>query len=349
MPSIPNMAEAGEGQVPLLEAAEEQLTARRLDEALAAYDRARQAGEDPDRAGGGLWMTHMLRGEFEGAWLQSDALRARHAPDPHQLWRGEPIAGRRVVVRCLHGLGDAVQMLRYAPLLRRLAAEVWFEVPPRFVPVARCFAGVHQVFTWGENAPATPPGYDVQVEVMELPYLFRTTLADLPLATGYLSLPRTEVLQAARALGRRTRPRVGLVWSAGEWNLSRCIPPEDLGPLVAAHPGVEFWSLAHHRASDAAHVLPLRRQLEVTGDGMLALAATIANLDLVITVDTLAAHLAGALGKPACLLLQHAADWRWMYARTESPWYPSLQLFRQPVPGDWASAVRGVQQRLATL
>ena len=343
------MAEAIQRSCPLLEAAEELLKARHLDEALVRCARAQDAGEDPSRINGCLWMIHMLRGDFEHAWRQSDALRARYAPDPHQLWHGQPIPGKRVVVRCLHGLGDAVQMLRYAPLLRRIAAEVWFEVPPRLVPIARCFAGVHHVFTWGENAPATPPAFDVQVEVMELPYLFRTTLADLPLATSYLHLPRTEILQTARSIGDQTNPRVGLVWSAGEWNPSRCLPLDELTPLLAQHPNIEFWSLAHHRASGEADALPLRRQLEVTGDGMLALAATISNLNLVITVDTLAAHLAGALGKPAFVLLQHAADWRWMHGRNDSPWYPSLQLFRQPEPGDWASVVRGVQQRLATL
>ena len=184
---------------------------------------------------------------------------------------------------------------------------------------------------------------------MELPYLFRTTLGNLPLTTGYLNLPRTGILQAAAAMGDTTRRRVGLVWTAGEWNPSRCIPLEQIVPLATQNPAIEFWSLAHHRASSEADTPAMRSQLEVTGDGILALAATIRTLDLVITVDTLAAHLAGALGTPACLLLQHAADWRWMHRRSDSPWYPSLELFRQPRPGDWGSALRDVQQRLARL
>ena len=111
----PSVAEGSGRAHPLLQAAEELLAARRLEEAFAACERAQQAGEDPDRINGCLWMIHMLGGDFEKAWRQSDALRARHAPDPHRLWQGEPIAGKRVVVRCLHGFGDTVQMLRYAP------------------------------------------------------------------------------------------------------------------------------------------------------------------------------------------------------------------------------------------
>ena len=324
----------------LLEEAESLLAQRDLIGARRAFHNAQAAGADPDRANGGLWQTHMLLGDFEFAWQQSDALRARNAPDPHRFWQGEDIRGKRVIVRCLHGFGDAVQMLRYAPRLEALASEIIFEVPPRLVPIASCFEGVHNVITWGEEAPRETPAWDVQVEIMELPYLFRTTCVQLPITTRYLTLPPEAIQQAAEKMGEATRLRVGLVCSAGTWNPSRSVQQPQLN-----HPHIEFWNLEGQGSASSSH----RSQVEITGDGILPLAATIANLDLVITVDTLAAHLAGAQGIPAFLLLQHAADWRWLHAHTDTPWYPSLELFRQPTPGDWHNPLTAVQHRLDSL
>jgi hypothetical protein len=325
----------------LLANAEALLNTRHLPAAREAFALAASAGAAPDRINGGLWQLNMLSGDFEQAWQQSDALRSRNAPDPHRFWTGESIAGKRLIVRCLHGFGDAVQMLRYAPQLRALASELTFEVPPRLLPLAPHFAGVHNVITWGDQAPQPPPEYDLQLEVMELPYLLRTTLADLPIATRYLQPDQ-------RAdLGQRTKPRVGIVWSAGQWNPSRSIPLKLLEPVLA-NPNIEFWSLAGQGSANEAAHLPIRHEPPFT-DGILPLARTIDALDVVITVDTLAAHLAGALNKPALVLLQHAADWRWMLARPDSPWYPSLELLRQPTPGNGAAVLALLQQRLARL
>ena len=285
------------------------------------------------------WETLKPRGE------RGDALRERGAPDPHRFWNGEDVRGKRVIVRCLHGLGDTVQMLRYAPRLEQLAAQVTWEVAPRFLPLASSFAGVKRAITWGEAAPETAPEWHVQVEVMELPYLFRTAASDLPLATEYLHLTAEEMNAAAGLMGRRSKPRLGIVWSSGEWNQSRDLPYRCIERLIM-DPRYEFWSLQTQPPVDAAK---MRHQRSTVGDGLSALAATIANLDCVVTVDTLAAHLAGALGKRCLLLLQHAADWRWMNGRSDSPWYPSLTLIRQPSPGDWGTVIDHVQEQLASL
>ncbi len=333
----------------LLARAEVLLDQRDLPGALTAFAAASRLGADPDRCSGGLWQAHMLAGDFAAAWLQSDALRDRGAPDPHRFWNGEPLKGKRAIVRCLHGFGDAVQMLRYAPLLCAAASRVIFEVPPRLLPLARFFKGVEDVITWGDLAPAHPPVWDIQLEVMELPYLFRTTLAHLPVATHYLELPKIQMEATKQKMGESTRPKVGLSFEAGEWNRARNCPRDELAPLLADS-RYEFWNL-HLQPSGlhAGEVTPLHSQPAITGDGIVPLAATIAHLDLVISVDTLAAHLAGALGKPAFLLLQHAADWRWMTNIDRSPWYPSIQLFRQPTPGDWTSVVEAVRQQLGNL
>lgn len=322
---------------PVLMDAEERLENRDLRGAVKGFDAAEWLGANPDRCAAGRWMAHILRGELELAWKESDAIRRRGAPDPHRHWNGEDIRGKRVIVRSLHGFGDAVQFFRYAPGLRALAANVVFEVAPRFVELARGFNGVDHVITWGKDAPSEPPEWDVQVEVMELPYLFRTLARDLPLAERYLRLPTEAVTDVAKRMGNPARPRIGLVWNAGEWNVSRCVPFHWLGRIID-ETDAEFWNLEGESGpSTESH--PALREAKDCRQSILTLAAVISQLDLVITVDTLAAHLAGALGVPAWVMLQRAADWRWMTGTSRSPWYPSLLLFRQLRDGDWGRVV----------
>ena len=295
-------------------------------------------------------MTFMLQGHFEAAWKESDAIRLRGAPDLHRLWNGEGLRDARVIVRSLHGFGDAVQMLRFAPLLREQALQVTFEAPPRFVELAYLFDGVDDVITWGDGAPPQAPLWDVQIEVMELPYLFRTAITDLPFSTHYMRLPQEAVHHAASAMRRgcdvSRRCRIGMIWAGGDWNPQRSIPFELLEPLLK-NDKIEFWNIQGGVAAQDATGARMRDATAECGDGLLRLAATMANLDLVLTVDTFAAHLAGALGIPAWVMLQHAADWRWMTERSDSPWYPTLRLFRQRQPQDWTGVVEDVRNALA--
>ncbi len=333
----------------LLEQAGTLLATRKIQEARNTFDAAQSAGADPDQCSGGRWFAAMLEGNFEAAWQESDAIRARGAPDSNRFWQGEPLQGARIIVRCLHGFGDAVQMLRYAPSLKKIASSVIFEVPPRLLPLAPFFRDVDRVISWDRQASPEPPDWDIQIEVMELPYMFRTTIEDLPIASSYLKLSDAAVHEIALAMGQRREPRIGFVWAGGEWNPERSIPIALLQPLLQ-HKSVECWSLQGDAAASQAQERiergAMRDATAVCGDGLLALAATIQNLDLVITVDTLAAHLAGALGKPVWVLLQHAADWRWMTARDCSPWYPKMRLFRQPAPTDWPRVIDAVEDAL---
>jgi hypothetical protein len=325
----------------LLETAECLLDERAIDDAWQAFFEAELAGANLDRCSAGRWQVAMLRGDFEAAWKESDAIRRRGAHGAECLWSGEPIDGKRVIVRCLHGFGDAVQMLRYAPRLAGRAAQVVYETNPRFTALARCVEGVEEVITWSDPQPE----WDLQLEVMELPYIFRTTANDLPIAQRYLRLPEEQLERAGDRLGPRLRPRVGLVWTCGDWNPSRNVPVEALEALRGVD--VELWNLQ----SLSSMELPLLKMRDggQIADGLVPLASVIAHLDLVITPDTLAAHLAGALGKPAFVMLQYAADWRWMADGVDSPWYSSLRLFRQRAPGDWAGVVRAVRESMAAL
>ena len=301
-------------------------------------------------------MTNMLLGRFENAWLASDAIRGRGAPDVHRFWQGEKIRDRRVMLRCLHGLGDAVQFLRFAPLLRKAASTLIVEVPPKLLTLAHYFDDLGEVITWGEQEPASAQEWDVQVEIMELPYFFRITVDDLPFRNKYLHFPQglSKVSRLPGSSGRDPRPfHVGLMWTAGGWNVARSIPLQMLEPLFGAE-SCTFWNLQSagegtERISQRFDLLACMRVDEGSRSSIEELARLISQLDLVITVDTLAAHLAGALGIPAFVMLPYEADWRWMHDRTDSPWYPSLRLFRQPVPGDWEPVVMAVQTALLDL
>lgn len=331
----------------LLARAEELLAARRLQAALHAFHCAQGHGADPRRCAAGRWMAHALHGDLSAAWEESASIRSRGLDDGTCFWRGDDLAGKRVIVRCLHGFGDAVQFFRYAPRLSALAARVVWEVPPALLELARCFRGADNVISWGSRH-SIARSWDTQVEAMELPCIFETRTDDLPLATQYLRLPGRMVASVSRRMGVKSLPRVGIVWAAGGWNPSRSIPHHCLRRLLNTS-GCELWNLqggAERQAWRAVPNCPSLRDATMCGDGILPLAAIVAQLDLVITVDTLAAHLAGALGVPAWVMLQYAADWRWMTERNDSPWYPSLRLFRQPSPGDWTSLVSDIEAKL---
>jgi hypothetical protein len=336
------MVEGSARAAELLEQAERLLDERIVDEAWVSFLSAERAGADPDRCSAGKWQVAMLHGNFEAAWQASDAIHSRGTQGPDGLWSGEAIDGKRVIVRCLHGFGDAVQMVRYAPLLAQRAAHATWEVAPGLLPLMGCFPGVADAITWADP----DRGWDVQVEVMELPYLFRTTAGDLPIAQTYLQVSEEQLKLTRQQLGARSRPRIGLVWTCGDWNPSRNVPLDQLQPL--AEMDVELWNLQSKSSVDICALLNLRDGRDMT-DGLIPLAAMIATLDAVITPDTLAAHLAGALGRPAFVMLQFAADWRWMMGRADTPWYPSLRLYRQPARGDWASVVQAIKSDLLRL
>jgi hypothetical protein len=332
-----------------LDRADALLRQRRVRKALEYFHLAEQQGFDRNRCASGRWTACMLAGQFAAAWKESDAIRHREAPDLCSFCQDTIPRGKRLIVRCLHGLGDAVQFLRYASRLRALTSRLIIEVAPRMVDLARCIAGVEEVIPWGQLEGNGPRNWDSQVEVMELPYVFRTVMDDLPVANNYIAMPPAEIARARRIVGSSPTPRIGVVWSCGEWNLSRSIPLRLLRPLLERS-DCHFWNLqggiVRTQWSELWRSSTLRDAQELCDGGLLPLAAIISQLDLVITVDTLAAHLAGAMNIPVWIMLQHEADWRWMLSREDSPWYPSMRLFRQTRQGAWADVVAKVEQAL---
>ncbi len=340
----------------VLAEAELLLQQRRCGDALTAFDKAAAAGANGDRCDAGRWMAHMLLGSYNGAWLASDSIRARGSYDPNRFWQGEPLAGKRVILRCLHGYGDTVQYLRWLPQLNQITSEIIVQAAPEMLPLLRCFPAARRVITW-TAAGETEPALDVQVETAELPHLFRATPATLPSPTR-MNFPEADLHPIRLRMGQRTKPRVGIVWHGSDFDAARSIPFDLLRTGLLERHDVEFWSLQPPASNGdwedfcRRHGLSLRAFYTRAHDGspggatMADMAAFASELDLVITIDTLAAHVSGSLGIPVWLLLKHSADWRWMLDRHDTPWYPGMTLLRQTVPGDWDGVLRRVSSNL---
>jgi hypothetical protein len=323
----------------LFEAAEYYLDSMRLSEALTSFTLAEAQGFDPDRCAAGRWQCHMLSGNFECAWVESDRISRRGGPDPHRFWNGEPLDGNSILIRCLHGLGDTIQFVRYGALIRSKAKHLVIEAQPRLKTLLQYSGLADEVITWGEKEPP----WNQQIEINELPRIFRTVADTIPSCVPYLKAP-TEVKPPFYDGDRHLR--VGLVWTAGAFNPSRSISL-DLFEKVLATPGADFFSLQGEPNDEELARLRARLfHLDENSRGLLATAEHVLSMDLIITVDTMMAHLAGALGRPVWNLLPYRCDWRWMADRPDSPWYPTMRLFRQPRQGDWVGVVENVRRRL---
>ncbi len=295
----------------------------------------------------------MRAGAFDKAWAVSDTVLAARDPatrdDPalpyhlRWVWDGQPLDGRRVLVRCYHGLGDTLQFCRYLPPLRARVAELTVEAQPELVPLLRTLPGPDRVVPFRPDAPTPAP--ECCVEIMELAHALRLA----PNGAPYLSAEPLPRLQAFALPRPAAGLLVGLCWRAGGWDPGRSVPLAALAPLGQV-PGVRLVSLQRGPGLEelaGAGAPPLLDTGDRSAD-VTAVARLMAGLDLVITVDTMVAHLAGALGRPTWLLLPAEADWRWMLGRS-TLWYDSVHLYRQPSPGRWTAPLAGLHADLAAL
>jgi hypothetical protein len=318
-----------------------ELRQRRVAEALRLFTLAEEAGYDADECAGSRWIAHMLAGQFESAWQESDAIAARGKPDAHCFWDGKPVQGRRVLIRCLHGLGDTLQFIRYVPLIRAMARSVGIEAQPALKLLLEQAEIADAVVTWGEPEPA----WDQQIEIIELPRIFRTTLDSIPNQVPYLHVKRAEKTPSEYNASQPLQ--VGLVWAASSYNPARSLRFEEMAELLDVS-GIAFGNL---QAGDERGDLAgwNGRLADLYDDSVLTMARHVSGLHLVITVDTMMAHLAGAMGRPVWTLLPYEGDWRWMLDREDSPWYPTMRLFRQRKPGDWRDVIARVKDELKVL
>ncbi|KFG96786.1 hypothetical protein GQ56_0113405 [Burkholderia paludis] len=303
----------------------------------------------------------LLAGDFDTGWRQHEArwsaadamLHRRHADRP--LWTGdEPLAGRTLLLHAEQGYGDTLQFCRYANLAHDAGATVIVEAPAALGELLGTLRGVSRVVTEGQPMPA----FDLQCPLMSLPYAFRTTLDTVPADVPYLRADasrRAAWAQRIDAISPPGRLRVGLAWSGNPRHAndeSRSIRFAALAPLVGCDVfDATFVSLQPQtRARDddafaASGVLSFTDTLTDFAET----AALVDTLDLVISVDTSVAHLAGALGRPVWMLLPRVPDWRWLLERDDCPWYPSARLFRQARPGDWPAVIGRVADALRTV
>jgi short-subunit dehydrogenase len=286
------------------------------------------------------WESYMRRGEFEKAWRESDAIAAAGMAGPANLWGGTPFDGKRVIVRCLHGFGDAIQFLRYASLVRQTASRLMIETHPEMVALLRTLPAADDVITWAEPHHIGRSDWDQQVEVMELPWIFRTTIGTIPRVVPYLGVTRRGVPRLPPTQG----PRIGLLWASSAWNPLRSLAFDDLLPLIDL-PGFSVFSFQRGPEREQMHGPAFDTSLGAPD--ILDTARDLLEIDLLITVDTMAAHLAGALGVPVWTLLPQDADWRWMLNRDDSPWYPTMRLFRRTERDKgWFGVIHRVRQAL---
>ncbi len=331
----------------------------KLDEALGCYQEVLRLQPSDPEAHMSQAFAWLLLGDYAQGWREYEwrwqCKEFAHPSYPQPVWDGSPLEGRTILLHAEQGLGDTLQFIRYAPLVKQRGGRVVVQCQPVLLPVLASCAGIDE---WvAQGAPL--PSFDVHAALLSLPGILGTTLETVPAQVPYLSARPDLVAHWHSELGTLTAFKVGLVWQGNPRHRAdryRSIPLRLFEPLARV-PGVQLFSL--QKGPEPTALLPASFPLTDLGAQMddgengpfMDMAAMIRNLDLVVSVDTAPAHLAGALGVPVWLALHGASDWRWLLNREDSPWYPTMRLFRQQRYGNWeeviARMVEALRQRLA--
>jgi tetratricopeptide (TPR) repeat protein len=316
-------------------------------EAAASYERALEINPQFIEARYNLGLARLQMGDFAQGWKDyesrwQESLQLRTKPEFTQpLWLGaESLKGKTILLHAEAGLGDTLQFCRYAKAVAARGARVVMQVQRPLVTLLTALAGTDKVLPNGARLPA----FDYHCPLMSLPLAFKTALKTIPADVPYVHSDPARVAQWRKRLGRKSKnPRIGLVWRgnpAHRNDENRSLALTNLLPLLQHK--AEWISLQHTVSDSDAAMLEQHNGIRHFGAQLKDFADTaalVALMDMVITVDTSVAHLAGAMGKPVWILLPFNPDWRWLLARDDSPWYPSARLLRQPAMGDWASAI----------
>jgi len=291
-------------------------------------------------------LVKLTLGEFQTGWQAYESRWATGAFAPHRrdfdapLWTGEQaVGGKTVLLHAEQGYGDTIQFVRYAPSVAELGAKVILEVQPELVRLLSRIRGVEVVVARGQPLPA----FDVHCPLLSLALASGTTVETIPGSVPYILPDRTEIAAFERSLPSK-RPRIGLAWAgrrSHKNDLNRSVSLKTLGPVLEIS-DAQFVSLQHELGAEDSGLLSNYPDILCIGDRLIDFgetAAIVSLLDIVISVDTAVAHLAGALGKPVYILLPYAADFRWMREREDSPWYPTARLFRQKTFNEWGDVI----------
>ncbi|HEV8379613.1 MAG TPA: tetratricopeptide repeat protein [Tepidisphaeraceae bacterium] len=316
--------------------------AGRPEDALSAFERAAEVQPDYPAAHYNLAMVLLLTGSYQRGWEEYrwrwrlPEFRSRVRQFSQHSWEGSQASAQTVLLHAEQGFGDTLQMVRFASLVAARGATVILECQPELKGLLSNMAGVRQVIERGESLPP----FDSHASLMDLPRILRTRVDSIPRQVPYLMPDPAAASQWRSLLPAAPRPMlVGIAWSGNSYpDPQRLCPVEALRPLAELSE-VQLISVQKRPATDeeqrALHLKIPAQPLSSFHDT----AALIANLDLVISVDTAVAHLAGAMGRPVWTLLPFSADWRWLQGRNDSPWYPTMRLFRQSLRCDWPGLV----------
>lgn len=325
----------------------------RLDEALETLEKG--AKLDPEHLDThlGLARALLLKGDFERGWEEYEWRWHRADKQPRftdkPLWDGKKsLKGKTVLLQCEQGLGDSIQFVRYVPMLVEKGATVLLETQPGLMRLFQCVEGIEKIIREGGEVPA----FDYRIPLLTLPRLFGTRIDSIPAPKRYLSPPDMPELKLKPAARRAIR--VGIAWAGRPEHKNDHNRSLELNRFIELTEidGIEFLSLQKGRGEQDIAKLSCQAVLRDCAPDIFDMADTAAlidQLDLVITVDTSLAHLAAALGKAVWVLVPHAPDWRWMLGREDTPWYPTMKLLRQPVPGDWDSVFARVAADLKAI
>lgn len=333
---------------------------RRFEEAMADFDRAIELRAGYSEAYKRRGVARLLQGDYAAGWADYEASqqhwreRNPHLVQPIPYWAGEPLAGKRLLLSEPNGFGDTIMFFRYLLPMLEQGADISFQGPRSlFRLLASCSERIRFIETVDD-----PARYDYQASLWSLPHAFGTRLDDIPTGIPYLRAEPERVQRWASALDPASF-NIGICWQgnpARKIDAARSIPLTHFQALADV-PGVRLVSLQKHHGLDQLGRVPVGAQVQLLGDefdagadAFLDTAAIMQGLDLVVSCDSVVNHLAGALGRPAWIGLRYVPEFRWMLDRADSPWYPSLRLFRQPAIGDWASvftAMAGELRKIA--
>lgn len=326
----------------------------RYEEAEAAYTIGLRNHPGHPEITFNLSLTLLGMGRFKEGWegyesrWQMASIKGQNRKPPGPQWLGQDLAGKRIFLWAEQGFGDTFQFIRYASLLKERGATVVAEVPELVIDLIRHVNGVDEVLTMDDPFPT----FDYHLPLMSLPKVMETTIETIPAPVPYIFAP---VEQQSLPEIQGAKLKVGLVWAGTPDHIddyNRSCPIKNLIPLFADEE-IAFYSLQKGVGEDDFRgLIPKHANLADLAPGLENFsdtAAAIAQLDVVISVDTAAAHLAGAMGKPTWLILPYSAEYRWLTGREDSPWYPTMRLFRPDGLRDWGSIMRNLQSALADL
>jgi Tfp pilus assembly protein PilF len=330
------------------------LKVNRVEDALDNYNNALAIEPENAEANFNAAVTRLCLGDYKVGWEQYEyrwqkkQLKSDRREFPRPMWRGEKdIQGKTIFLHSEQGFGDSLQFVRYAPMVAALGARVSLAVPPALRELLGSVAGVAQVLTDGDATP----DFDLHCPLLSLPLAFGTELETVPAEVPYLwpSRERLEIW-SPRLPSETGRLRVGLCWAGNPGHVNdrnRSLPLAHLADVLSL-PNIDFVSIQREVKDEGAEILRSHGVLQLGGQftSFSDTAAVVALLDLVVAVDTSVAHLAGAMGKGTALLLPFSPDWRWLLDRTDSPWYPSMRIFRQTESGDWSGPVARLRDEL---